>query len=219
MNIFQAITSRRSAERFDDRPVDEKLVGLMLHMATYAHSAGNMQEWEFIVVEDNKIKLKIAEAALKQKQVADAPIDIIVCADLEKASSKYGKRGEIAYALQDASAAATNIVLTATALGLSTNWVASFDDERMKDILGLPDNLRPVAIVAVGYPAEETEEIARHSFEDVTYLNEYGNKIFLEFKPIANALEKKIMELSEKYKEVKPKKKIDIKEMLKRALR
>src|SRR3989304_3555310 len=116
MNIFQAITTRKSATKFLDKEVDQKFIGLMLHMATYAHSAGNMQEWEFVVVEDKKIREKLANAALKQKQVLDAPIDIVVCADLNKASSKYEKRGEVFYAVQDTASAITNIILTANAL-------------------------------------------------------------------------------------------------------
>ena len=118
MNIFQAITMRRSIRKFSDKAIDEKLIGLMLHMATYAPSAGNMQEWEFVVVDDKKIKERLANAALKQKQVVDAPIDIIVCANLDRLSLKVGKRGEVLYAIQGTAAAITNMLLAATALGL-----------------------------------------------------------------------------------------------------
>lgn len=216
MNIFQAITTRKSIRKFSDKPVDDKLIGVMLYAATHAPSAGNLQEWEFVVVEDQKIKERLANAALKQKQIADAPIDIVVCADLDRVSDKYGKRGEILYAVQDTSAATMNMLLAATALGLGTNWISAFDEEEVKGILDLPDNVRPLVIVAVGYPAEEPEKLSRSPFEDITYLNKYGNKIFLEFEPLATALEKQIRALVEKYKEGKPKKKFDFAELLKR---
>ncbi len=219
MNIFQAITTRKSVKSFDSKPVDDKLIGLMLHMATYAHSAGNAQEWEFVVVEDDEIKKRLANAALKQKQIAEAPVSIVVCADLDKISLKYGKRGEIFYAIQDTASAVTNMILTANALGLGTSWVAAFDEEDIKGLLELPDNLRPVAIISVGYPKEESEDFSRFPFEDLAYLNKYGNELFLEFEPIANALEEKVNEMKEKYKTAKSKNKLNFSDLLKKFTR
>lgn len=190
MNVFQCIFKRRSVRRFEKKEVDDKLVGLILYSATHAPSAGNTQEWEFIVVKDKDQKKKLAIAALHQNFIAEAPVVIVVCADLEKISLRYGKRGETLYFAQDTAAAVQNILLSAHALGLGSCWVGSFDENHVKNILGLPENLRPLAILPIGYPAEEPEMPKRIPFENLTHLDFYGKKYEIEFKPIAEYLKK-----------------------------
>lgn len=170
-------------------------------MATMAPSAGNTQEWNFIVVKDEEIKKKLAKAALDQDFIAEAPVVIVVCADLEKISLRYGKRGELLYSIQDTALAIQNILLSAHALGLGSCFVGAFDEERVKSILELPDNLRPLAILPIGYPAEQPEKPRRINFENLTWLNKYGRKLDLALavqpgqvkvdfpKPIGNIIE------------------------------
>jgi nitroreductase len=196
MNVFQCIFKRRSIRRFKKEEVNDKLIGLMLYAATHAPSAGNTQEWEFIVVRDEKQKNKLAVAALHQNFIAEAPIVIVVCADLEKIGLKYGKRGEFLYFAQDTATAVQNILLSAHALGLGSCWVGAFDEEHVKEILKLPENLRPVAILPVGYPAEEPEMPERIPFENLTSLDFYGKKYEVEFKPILDYLERFLKKLS-----------------------
>ncbi len=213
MNIFQSISTIKPTKRFDPKPVDDKVIGLILHMATFAPSAGNIQEWEFVVVDDAELKKKLAVAALHQKHIIDAPVVIVVCADLEKTSLKYGKRGEIVYALQDTAAATILMIVTANALGLGSDFVRAFDEEEVKDILMLPGYLRPVGIVPLGYPAEEVPSEMRIQFEKLTSVNRHNNKIEIEFKPIATYLE----EFRKKYKKPEtPKKKLTFNDFLKR---
>jgi nitroreductase len=196
MNVFQCIFKRRSIRRFKKEEVNDKLIGLMLYAATHAPSAGNTQEWEFIVVRDEKQKNKLAVAALHQNFIAEAPVVIVVCADLEKIGLKYGKRGEFLYFAQDTATAVQNILLSAHALGLGSCWVGAFDEEHVKEILKLPENLRPVAILPVGYPAEEPEMPERIPFENLTSLDFYGKKYEVEFKPILEYLERFLKKLS-----------------------
>lgn len=207
MNIFDAIVNRKNVLKFKKDPVDDKLIGAMLHMATHAHSAGEMQEWNFLVVRDEGRKEKLYEAALEHPRIKEAPVVIVVCADLEKASMRYQKRGEVFYAVQDTAAATMLMEVVANALGLGTVWVGSFDEERVKDILFLPDKLRPVAMVAVGYPAESEERKERIPFDNLTWYNTYGKKYDLsylvqpgarkevEIKPIGNLIEDAIKKL------------------------
>jgi len=218
MDIFHAIMNRKSIRKFDKKPVDDKLVGVMLYMATQAPSAGNVQDWRFIIVKDEKVKEKLWKAALEQDQVKDAPINIVVCSDLKSISLKYGKRGELLYSIQDTAAAIENILLAAEGLGLGSCWVGAFDEEKVKFILSLPENIRPVAIIPIGYPAEEPKKPMRRQFENLTWVNKWGEKYEIsyliqpglkrEIKPIGNIIEEKIKEL--------PKKKITFKEFLKK---
>jgi len=225
MNIFESIISWRPARKFESKHIDDKLIGVMLHMATHAASAGNIQEWQFIVVRDNEIKKKLSIAALDQTQIVQAPVDIVVCADLEKANLRYSKRGEVFYSIQDTAAAIQIILFTANALGLGSDWIKAFDEDRARTILGLPQNLRPVAIVPVGYAIEEVAERKLMPFENVTWENNYGKKYELSYiiqpgikretswKPIGNYIE----EYFQKKKKEKPKtEKLSFKQLLKK---
>src|SRR3989442_3375315 len=157
MNVFQAISNTRIVRKYQDKEVDDRIVGLLLYMATYPLSEGNLQPWEFIVVEDPERKKSVANAALKLEHVARAPLCIVVCADVQKAALKYGKRGELVYAVEDAIQAAQMILMTANAVGLGGDLIRAFLEDELKGTLNLPDNVRPVAIVTLGYPAEEGE--------------------------------------------------------------
>jgi len=148
----------------------------MLYSATHAPSAGNTQEWQFIVVKDEDVKKKLAEAALRQRFIAEAPVVIVVCIDKEKISLRYGKRGEALYAFQDTAAAVMNMILAAEALGLSTCWIGAFDEDKAGHVLELPNQVRPVAIVPVGYSDETPRKPKRIPFEQVTSVNTYGKK-------------------------------------------
>lgn len=213
MNVFEAIMGRRSVRKFEKKAIDEKLIGLMLYMATCAPSAGNTQDWVFIVVKDENRKQRIAKAALDQKFIAEAPVVIVVCGDLQKISLRYGERGERLYSIQDTAAAIQNLLLAAHAAGLASCWVGAFDEEEIKLILELPDNLRPLAILPVGYPAEKPEAPERIPFENLTYLDRFGGKFEFEFKPLGNYIEEAFKKLKKERKT--PRKKLTFEEILK----
>jgi nitroreductase len=226
MNVFEAITNRRSIRRFLKKEVDDNQIGLMLYMATQAPSAGNAQEWEFVVVKDEEIKKKLAIASLHQGFVKDAPVDIVVCANLDRISTRFGKRGELLYAAQDTANAVILMMLSATAMGLGTCWVGAFDEDRVKTALELPNNLRPMTIVSVGYPDDSPEPPPKLPFERITHLDKYRNKYNIAFitepgtktdryalgKPLGNYIEDYIKNL----KKTEKKKKLTFEEFLKR---
>jgi len=214
MNFFEAVVNWRPTTKFEKKHVDDKMIGVMLHMATHAPSAGNIQEWEFVVVREEEVKKKLAKAALEQMHVAEAPVVIVVLADLEKISSKYGKRGELVYALEDTAAAVMLLLLSAESLGLGADWVKSFDEDLVKNAVGLPENVRPIAIVPVGYPKEKREERRLFDFEHLTWADQYERKYdwsyriqigpretYKDFKPIGNVIE----DMLKKRKKEKPK--------------
>jgi len=202
MNFFEAVVNWRPTTKFEKRHVDDKMIGVMLHMATHAPSAGNIQEWEFVVVRDEDVKKKLAKAALEQMHVAEAPVVIVVLSDLEKISLKYGKRGELVYALEDTAAATMLLLLSAEALGLGADWVKSFDEDAVKTAVELPDTVRPIAIVPVGFPREKSAERRLLDFEAFTWADRYKRKYdwsyrvqigpketYKEFRPIGNVIE------------------------------
>lgn len=231
MNVFECIFNRRSTRSFKSDPVDDKLIGVMLYSATHAPSAGNTQDWHFIVVKDETIKKRLAETALRQRFVAEAPVVIVVCIDKEKAILRYGKRGEALYSMQDTANATMIMMLAAHALGLSTCWIGAFDEDSVGHILELPNQLRPVVILPVGYSDETPQKPRRVPFEQITSVNTYGKKYDIayavqpgdkgkeyKFKQIGNYLEDMFKEkLKEKEpKRPKEKKKMTFAEFLRR---
>lgn len=199
MDFFDAITTRAVVKKFDKTPVNDKLIGAILYMANNAESAGDMQEWQFIVVKDEEIKKQLYNASLKLDVVKDAPVDIVVCADLKKISMKFHERGEYLYSVQDTASVITIMFLTAKILGLGANWIRAFDEAKVKEILGLPADIRPVGIVTLGYPSEKSEKKKLDPFEHLTWVDKYHQKYNISamlqpgpaeevFKPIINQI-------------------------------
>lgn len=199
MDFFNAITTSGTVKKYEKKDVDDKLIGVILYMANYADSVGNLQGWEFIVVRDPEIKKRLYKAALKLDVVKDAPVDIVVCADLKKFSVKYDERGEYLYSIQDTASAITIIMITAQILGLGTNWIRAFDEQDIKMTLGLPNDLRPVGIITLGYPLEKSEKKNLKPFEHMTSLDMFKKKYDISymfqigpkeevFKPIVNQI-------------------------------
>jgi len=154
MDVLEAIRGRRSIRAFKSDDVSPEIVEKLLDAASWAPSAGNIQPWEFIVVRKPEIKRALAEAALDQTFIEEAPVVIVVCANKNRSSQRYGIRGKTLYCLQDTAASIQNILLTAYSLGLGTCWVGAFREEKAREILKIPQGIRPVAIIPVGYPAE-----------------------------------------------------------------
>ena len=154
MEIWEAIARRRSVRHYSSAPIAPDAIQRILEAAVSAPSAGNLQPWHFRVVGNAAIKNSLCRAAWNQQFVAQAPVIIVVCAEADRSAATYGSRGRDLYCLQDTAAAAMSILLTATALGLGSCWVGAFDEERASQALGLPPELRPVAIIALGYAAD-----------------------------------------------------------------
>ena len=154
MNVFEAIKERRSIRSFKEEDVKEEDIEMLIEAARWAPSAGNIQPWEFIIVRRHELKKELAEAAFGQAFVEEAPIVIVVCADENRSFQGYSVRGKTLYCIQDTAAAIQNIHLTAHSLGLGTCWIGAFSEGETARILKVPNGVRPVAIVPIGYPAE-----------------------------------------------------------------
>lgn len=151
-DFWQVLKKRHCVRQFDSwREVPDELIKDLVEAGHFGPSAGNIHPEEFIVVREQETKEKLAEAALGQMFVAEAPVVIVVIADTEKTASRYGERGRNLYAIQDAAAATENIFLAATDLGLSMCWVGAFDEKQVQKILKLQPNQRPLAILPIGY--------------------------------------------------------------------
>jgi len=177
MDALWALKSRRSCRSFLQKPVEfEKLTAIM-EAGHYAPSAGNLQDWKFILVTDKGLRDEIAAHCMEQYWMAHAPVMIVVCSNLERTEAHYGLRGKRLYSIQSCAAAIENMLLAAHALGLGACWVGAFDEEFISSLLGIPESARPQAIIPIGYPAEDPPEKELTSLQSIVYFNKYGNRL------------------------------------------
>lgn len=170
MDIKSAISSRHSIRGYLDKKLSNDLVFEIIKFAHLAPSAGNMQARDFIIVEDIEIRKELSKAALDQEFIIEAPVSIVVCANLDRISP-YGTRGRELYCLQDAAAAVEHILLMAIENGLGTCWVGAFNEKEVSKILQLPSHIRPVAIIPIGYPKQKPIPTPRIDIKELIHYN------------------------------------------------
>jgi len=168
MDIVSSIEGRTSIRVFRPDPIDDDVIAEALRLANLAPSAGNLQARDFIVVRDARTKKLLMEAALGQDFVRSAPVVIVCCANLERIKH-YGDRGRTLYCLQDVAAAIENMILYLQSKGIGSVWVGAFKEQKASEALGLPDHARPVAMVPIGYPAEEGVRRKRLAQEQIVH--------------------------------------------------
>ncbi len=167
MEFFEVLKNRHSIRSYQKRPIEEEKLLKIMEAIRSAPSAGNLQAYEVYVVLDERKKIEIAKWALNQWFIAEAAAVLVFFANPKRSAIKYGKRGAELYCIQDATIACTYAQLSAVALGLGTCWVGAFEDNGIKASLSVPMDLKPVAILTIGYPAEEPILTPRRNLEEI----------------------------------------------------
>jgi nitroreductase len=163
MEIMEAIRSRRSIRNYQDRPIEQEKLIRVLEAGRQAPSARNLQDWKFIVVKDKEKRQKLSEAAKGQAFVAQAPVVIAACGT----ETEYIMTcGQYCYPI-DVAIAIDHMSLMATAEGLGTCWIGAFYEDKVKDILGIPEKIRVVVMLTLGYPAESPVARPRKKLEEI----------------------------------------------------
>ncbi len=151
MAVMEAIRTRKSVRRYADQPVDAEKLNAVLEAGRLAPSASNRQEWRFVVVRQPEIRKKLAEATSSMAAfVGQAPVIIVACADTDEHVMQCG---QLSYPI-DVAIALDHITLAAIELGLGTCWIGMFDAPKVKALLGIPEKVRVVALLTLGYPAD-----------------------------------------------------------------
>lgn len=169
MKFFDVLSVRRSVRIYADTLVENEKLDKILEAINQAPSAGNLQAYEVYIVMRTDQRKALAAAALGQNFMAQAPLALVFCAHAKRSAKKYGKRGADLYCLQDATIACTYAMLAVTALGLSSVWVGAFDEGKVGDIISAPHAHRPVAMLSVGYTAEEPRIRGRRSLSNLVH--------------------------------------------------
>jgi nitroreductase len=166
MEFKDALQGRRSVRIYETKPVAKEQIWALLEAAEAAPSAGNLRSRRYVVITRAEMRKVLALAAYGQEQVESAPLLAVVCADVGRSSSRYGDRGSL-YAIQDASVAAMCLLLAAHNAGLGACWNGAFDDALVREALGLTENVLPVAIISLGWPAEAPAAPPRRRLNEV----------------------------------------------------
>lgn len=158
MDAIEALMTRRAVREYTPQPVTEEQIQTILSAAMHAPSACNQQPWHFVVVDSREQLDAIAAVHPYAQMLLQAPLAIVVCADLSLETCPGNW-------VTDCSAATENILLAAHALGLGTVWVGIHPGEaRMKEIsrlLNLPGFASPLCLVAIGYAKEPLPKVDR----------------------------------------------------------
>jgi nitroreductase len=173
MELMEAIIGRRSTRVFLQKSISDETIKKLIEAARWAPSAGNIQPWIFLVIRKREIKILLAEAALNQMFVAEAPVVIVVCADEKRSLMSYGVRGKSLYCIQDTAAATQNLLLMAYALELGTCWVGAFNETEAKKALRLPEWIRPLSLIPLGYPKEKPSQKQRRPVSEIVHYEEF----------------------------------------------
>jgi nitroreductase len=160
---------RRSVRNYKKQNLPEGTVEELIEAARLAPSAGNVQPWEFVVASTQKTKQAISNAAFEQRDLQEASVVIVVCADEKRAEQSYGVRGKTLYCLQDTAAAIENILLTACSMGLGSCWIGAFKEEEIRKVIKAPKDMRPVALIPVGYPNESPDARPRRAISEIMH--------------------------------------------------
>jgi nitroreductase len=171
MEFYDVILKRKSVRKYDPEPIPEKILKKILEAGRIAPSAKNIQPWRFIVIKDPEMKKKVAEACNNQMFMAEADVIVCGCA-LEKIA--YGRMGGSlnSYPI-DLAIAFDHMILAATSEGLGTCWIGAFSEEKVKEVLGVPKDVRVVALTPIGYPAEEPKGRPRKELKEIVSYDKY----------------------------------------------
>jgi len=172
MDVFDAIGARRSIRNYKPDPVEPDDLERILEAGRLAPSASNRQEWRFVVVTDGETRRALSEAANGQGFVAEAPVVLACCAETDEQTMPCG---QLRYPI-DLAIAIENMVLAAWELGLGTCWVGAFSEGEVKKILGVPDDIRVVQLLALGRPAEVPEARPRKPLDEIVRYEKWGGK-------------------------------------------
>lgn len=193
-DLFDVIGHQRACREFSDAPVPDEMIAELLRAATHAPSAENRQPWEFVVVRDATTRAALCDLARRAWEsgardwerdrlepslfadvdrgmtsgFASAPVWVVVCAD--------NHRGLEVAAAESTYPAVQNLLLAASAMGLGsalTTIAHTFADD-VRELLGLPHHVAPMASIPLGHPARDLGPPRRDPFESHAHRERFG---------------------------------------------
>ena len=174
MDFDEVVKKRMMMREYQqDGQISTDLINKLLRNAHRSPSAGHTQVQEFIIVIDPVTKRKLRQASIDQRQVEDASVLIVVCSNTSRSVNRYRKRGTEFYSIIDGAFASMIILLSAVNEGIGASFVGAFEDNEVRKILRLPVQVKPIGIIALGYPAEKPERLERIELNNLVHYERY----------------------------------------------
>lgn len=168
------VKSRRSVKKYKSKRPDWRVILDCIDSMRYAPMAGGNFSLKFVLVDDLDKIDKLSEAC-EQNFISSAQYVLVVCSDEKRTKTAYERRAE-KYLRQQAGAAMQNFLLSISDAGLATCWVGHFYDDKIKQLLRIPEDVEVEAIFPIGYAYEKPKKKDLVNFDSVMYFNEYKNK-------------------------------------------
>jgi nitroreductase len=179
VDFMKIIKGRRSIRRFQAKEIQDKDLNTILEAVRWAPSWANTQCWEVVVVKDPRIKEKLEDSLTPRNPargaILEAPIVCALCGKLEHTGYKRGepvtKFGD--WFMFDVGIATQNLCLTAHTLNMGTVIVGALDQQKAGAILRVPDGYTVVALVPIGYPAQEAKAPGRREISEFVHYDRF----------------------------------------------
>ena len=177
LTVFDVIQQRGSIRKYKDTPLPDSDLQTILKAAQLAQSAANRQPWEFIVVTDKAQLEKLVDTGHwpgrpPQSSMITAPT-VIICLANPELSRPVGPFNGF---LVDLAIAIENMALTAWEMGIGSCWIGAFQEDKVKTILNVPENLRVVSLLTLGYADEQPRPKNRKELSEIIHYQQYGQK-------------------------------------------
>ena len=164
MSLLDVILSRRSIRRYENKEIPKDVLDKIVEAGRQSPSAANRQPYRFVIVTDSEIKKELKGRF--SRFLKDAPVVIVGCANPKALLT--GK-----WATVDTTIALENMALAAWSLGIGSCWIGSFNEEKTKELLKIPENWKVVALVTFGYPAEQPKPRKKKPTNELFSLNQF----------------------------------------------
>lgn len=179
MDFHETLRAQRPCTHFQNQPIPDSKLKNVLAAARLAPSQGNLQPWRFVVVQDDDRKRLLAQACPRGRPVAEAPIVVVAFSVEEDVPVTVG--GYISAYPLDVAAAVHQLRLAATAEGLASNWIVDFHEDKVRNVLGVPEGIHPIAVIPIGFPLNGTagpngngSSEGRKSLNEIVAYNAYA---------------------------------------------
>ena len=166
---LEVINKRQSVRSYLNKEISEELLQQVLEAGRLAPSAKNSQPYKFIVVKDKKLKEKLIPACKNQGFVGEASVVIVGCA--VNPGYKMGN-GDYSYSI-DLAIAFDHMSLQAAALNLGTCWIGAFYQDKVKEVLEVPEDINVVALMPLGHPKELGAKRGRKPLSEIVCYDKY----------------------------------------------
>ncbi len=156
MDVYDAITRRKTVYSFLDKEVNEEVVLKLIDSAIKSPTAGGIREYEFIIVTNPDKKKEISRVSLTP-HIDSAPFIVIVICDKSKMDAVFDEEDSETFCVENAALAIENLLLMASSYGLGSAWIATLQQEELRKLLAIPEKYKVRGIIPIGYIKEEGE--------------------------------------------------------------